>query len=298
MLSRRTLLSAGLASATLGPAVSFAGADTDRRLLVVLLRGAADGLAWFPPYAEPAYGTLRGELAIAAPGSADGAHKIDGQFGLHPAFTWLAERFGANDALAVHAIASPYRERSHFDGQDALENGTATAQGRRDGWLNRALQPLGGSLGDETAIAIGTSTPLILRGAASVANWAPSRLPGVDDDTLARLERLYENDAFLHARLAQAVDSQAIAEAAGTMNEKRRGNARLQFQKTLEQAARFLVAENGPRVAVVDSGGWDTHANQGGANGGLANRFPRSGRGPCGVSHPDWLVVERPRPCW
>ncbi|MEO1118062.1 MAG: DUF1501 domain-containing protein [Pseudomonadota bacterium] len=274
MLDRRTLIQAAIATAALGPRLAFAKADTDRRLLVVLLRGAADGLSWVAPYGDPSYASLRGQLAIGAPGSTDGAHKIDGLFGLHPAFDWLAQRFAAGDALAVHAVASPYRERSHFDGQDALENGTATALGKRDGWLNRAIAPLGGALGDETAIAIGTTTPLLLRGDTRVANWAPSRLPGVDDDTLARLARLYENDEFLHARLAQAMESQAIAEDAGNMDGKRRrGVAQQQFRQTLGQAAKFLTAENGPRIAVVDSGGWDTHANQGAATGGLANRF-------------------------
>ncbi|MEL7535887.1 MAG: DUF1501 domain-containing protein [Pseudomonadota bacterium] len=273
MLSRRRLLQSTLATCAIGPGLSLANAATDRRFLMLILRGAADGLALLPPYAEPGYAKLRGELAIAAPGRSDGAHKIDGTFGLHPAFDWLAQRFADGQALGVHAVASPYRERSHFDGQDALENGTATALGRRDGWLNRAIAPLGGKLGDEVAIALGTSTPLILRGDQSVANWAPSRLPGADDDTLARLARLYEKDEFLHMRLAQAMQSQAIADDAGTMSTRRRGNAQAQFRQTMIQAGNFLATEDGPRIAVVDSGGWDTHANQGGANGGLANRF-------------------------
>ena len=273
MLTRRTLLASSLAAAALGPHLSLAAADTDKRLLVVILRGAADGLSFVPPYGDPAYAAMRGQLAIGAPGTTDGAHKIDGLFGLHPAFAWLAKRFDENAALAVHALASPYRERSHFDGQDALENGTATAHGRKDGWLNRALAPLGGGLGDEAAIAIGSTTPLILRGDAAVASWAPSRLPGIDDDTLARLAALYESDEFLHARLAQAMESQAIAADAGTMNARMRGGAQARFKQTLEQAARFMTADDGPRIAVVDSGGWDTHANQGAGTGGLANRI-------------------------
>lgn len=272
MLSRRHFLMSS-AVAVLAPGLGLAQADTDRRLLVVLLRGAVDGLALLPPYGDGRYAGLRGALAIDAPGGEAGAVKIDGLFGLHPACDWLAGRFTAGEALAVHAVASPYRERSHFDGQDALENGTATAQGRRDGWLNRALVPLGGGFGDETAIALGSSLPLILRGGQAVASWAPSRLPGADDDTLARLARLYADDEFLHARLAQAVETQAIADGAGTMDERRRGNPQAQLKQTLGQAARFLAADDGPRIAVVDAGGWDTHANQGAATGQLANRF-------------------------
>ncbi len=273
MLNRRQLVTTAVAASALGPHLSFARAATDKRLLVVILRGAADGLSLAPPWGDPRYSAVRGQLAIAAPGNTDGAHKIDGLFGLHPAFSWLADRLGDESALIVHAAASPYRDRSHFDGQDALENGTATALGRKDGWLNRALKPLGGGLGSERAIALGTTTPLILRGPQSVANWAPSRLPGADDDTLARLARLYSDDAFLSTRLAQAMQSQAIAEGAGNMDAKRRGGALARMRQTLVEAARFLTAPDGPRIAVVDVGGWDTHANQGGATGALANRF-------------------------
>ncbi|MEM1264297.1 MAG: DUF1501 domain-containing protein [Pseudomonadota bacterium] len=273
MLSRRTLVQSSLAGAALLPGLGLAAADTDKRLLVVILRGAMDGLSLLVPYGDSHYARARGELAIAAPRASDGATAIDGQFALHPALPWLAKRFEAGDALGVHAVASPYRERSHFDGQDALENGTSTALGSKDGWLNRAIAPLGGSLGNETAIALGSTTPLILRGSQSVSNWAPSRLPGADDDTLERLTRLYANDEFLSARLTQAMESQAIADASGGMDERRRGGRDRRLQQTFEQAAAFLTAPNGARIAVVESTGWDTHANQGGATGALARGF-------------------------
>ena len=182
--------------------------------------------------------------------------------------------FKKEQATIVHAIASPYRERSHFDGQDVLENGGAKTGLLRDGWLNRALEPLGGSLGNETAIAMAQNTPLVLRGANSVTSWAPSQLPDADDSTIRRLQRLYADDEFFATRLEQALKSQEIA--AGQMDMetgRRRGNDSQQTIAMAQATAKFLTAENGPRIAVLEAGGWDTHANQGSDSGALANRL-------------------------
>ena len=284
MLSRRELLRRmGLGSLAMGPltigapSLSFARADTDARLVVVILRGAMDGLAMLPPYGDGGYTRLRGELTLAAPGTSEGALKLDGLFGLHPAFENVHRLYRDNEALFVHAVASPYRERSHFDGQDVLENGVSGAGERRDGWLNRAIAPLGGVLGDEAAIALSQNTPLILRGDNSVTSWAPSQLPDADEDTLRRLEMMYARDEFFRVRLAQALDSQKIAGDMGNDADaggrRRRGNEAAQLRSTMRQAAKFLNAVGGPQIAVVESGGWDTHANQGSTNGQLANKF-------------------------
>ena len=174
----------------------------------------------------------------------------------------------------MHAIASPYRERSHFDGQDVLETGAGAVGGARDGWLNRALAPLGGVLGSESAIAMAQNTPLVLRGDQSVTSWAPSRLPDADESTLARLQDLYANDEFFATRLAQALRSQDIAAGQADMASGRgRGNNAQQFAATMSAAARFLTAADGPRIAVIEASGWDTHANQGATTGTLANRL-------------------------
>lgn len=280
MLNRRRLMAgavtSALTAAALGPRLSLAKADTERRLLVVVLRGAADGMALVPPLGEPGYAKLRGQLAIPATGSEHGAHRLDGLFGLHPACNWLAERYQAKQALMVHAVASPYRARSHFDGQDALENGTATALGLRDGWLNRALSgtaPQAQKAGRESAIALGSTIPLLLRGEQLVANWAPSELPAIGDDTLRRLASRYAEDEFLSERLSRALAAQALADGAGNGKARVIASARKQLVETLGQAARFLSATEGPRIAVVEIGGWDTHANQGAAEGSLANQF-------------------------
>ena len=274
MLSRRELLRrVGLgAVATSIPGICLAKADTDARFVLIILRGAADGLAIAAPYGEGKYRSHRGELAISKPGTSDGLLKLDGLFGLHPSLANTHALFEKKEALVVHAVSSPYRERSHFDGQDVLENGMASAHGKRDGWLNRALAPLGDSLGNEAAIAMSQNTPLILRGGNSVTSWAPSRLPDADEDTLRRIEMLYAEDEFFSTRLAQALESQEIAGDIGNMEQsRRRGNDAA--QSITQSAAKFLTAPDGPQIAVLESGGWDTHANQGSTSGSLANRL-------------------------
>ena len=273
MLTRRELLrniGLGMITGAL-PAVSFAKADTDARLVLIVLRGAADGLALAAPYGEGKYRSLRGELAIPEPGRDGGLLKLDGLFGLHPAMKNVHELYMTRQATVLHAVASPYRDRSHFDGQDVLENGSVDAGLVRDGWLNRALKPLGGSLGNEVAIAMAQNPPLVLRGRNSVTSWAPSRLPDADDDTLRRIEMLYAKDEFFATRFAQALDSQKIA---GDMGSRRtRRNDAAQTKATMQSTAKFLTASGGPQIAVIESGGWDTHANQGAARGALANKF-------------------------
>ncbi|MCP4046760.1 MAG: hypothetical protein GY732_12330, partial [Gammaproteobacteria bacterium] len=151
MLYRRELLKhAGIGVLAAGlPGLMFAESQTDSRLVMVILRGAMDGLAMLPPYGDSKYAGLRGELALASPGQEGGVLKADGLFGIHPAFKHTHMLYQKKQALFVHAVASPYRQRSHFDGQDKLENGATTEGFERDGWLNRALEPLNGSNGKE-----------------------------------------------------------------------------------------------------------------------------------------------------
>lgn len=273
MLHRRELLKGlGLGSLAAGfPGLMFAGTETDTRMVVIILRGAMDGMAMLAPYGDGNYAGLRGQLALSAPGQEGGVLKADGLFGIHPALQHTHQLYQQKQALFVHAVASPYRERSHFDGQDQLESGSSTGNFRRDGWLNRALQPLAGGQGNESAIAISQNTPLLLRGSQPVTSWAPSRMPDAADDTLRRLESLYANDPFFATRLKQALDSQQIA---GDMSgSKRRGNQQKQLEELMKATAKFLTAPDGPRIAVLESGGWDTHARQGAAKGSLAGKF-------------------------
>lgn len=275
MLTRRDICRGlcGTAAMAAMPTLSFARAETDARLVLVILRGAVDGLALAAPYGEGNYDKLRGELAMPKPGSADGLLKLDGLFGLHPALAGIHAGYLESQVLITHAIASPYRERSHFDGQDVLENGANNTGLLRDGWLNRALTPLGGSLGNEAAIAMAQNTPLVLRGENSVTSWAPSQLPDADEGTIQRLQDLYAADEFFSSRLAQALKSQGIADDGATQNMRTRSNDAEHLRTMMQAAAKFLNADDGPRIAVLEAGGWDTHANQGAASGALANRF-------------------------
>ncbi len=274
MLHRRELLKrAGIGALAAGfPGLVFAKAETDARLVVFILRGAMDGMAMLAPYGDGNYAGLRGELALAAPGHEGGLLKADGLFGIHPALKHTHELYQKRQALFVHAVASPYRERSHFEGQDQLENGSTAGNFLRDGWLNRALEPLAGGQGNEKAIAISQNTPLVLRGSQPVTSWAPSRMPDANEDTLHRIESLYAHDEFFATRLAQAIHAREIAGGMSGVQQKR-GKQAKQLKALMQASARFLSAENGPRIAVLESGGWDTHARQGAASGSLANKF-------------------------
>jgi uncharacterized protein (DUF1501 family) len=245
----------------------LANADTDARFILVILRGALDGLAAVPAYGDGNYASKRGALAIASP-----ALKLDGMFALHPSLAQLHARYRAKELLVFHAVASPYRERSHFDGQDVLESGTAGNTSVRDGWLNRMLPslPLARSRKtEEIAVAVAQNVPLVLRGDARVNSWAPSQLPEADTDTLERIADLYANDPLLASRLQAALSANSmVSEDAGM---KARDPARQ--LDVLASAAGKLLSGNGSRIAVMDFNGWDTHANQGAEMGQLANRL-------------------------
>lgn len=271
-LNRRRVLqglSASALATTLGR-VTFAAGSGEQRLVLVVLRGAVDGLALAAPYAEPAYTALRGRLALDAPGTRNGVLKLDGLFGLHPSMSRVHAMYRNDEALVMHAVASPYRARSHFDGQDVLEAGSVGVDGTRSGWLNRAL---GASRSPAGAIALSHIVPLVLRGESSVSSYAPSRLPDTDDDTLRRLNLLYADDEFFHNQFSEALAAQAIAKSNGGDAKKRGGGAAAAFLSVMEQTAKFLSAPDGPRIAVTEADGWDTHANQGAATGSLANKF-------------------------
>jgi uncharacterized protein (DUF1501 family) len=279
-------LAAGAALVTSG--VCLASAGTRRsRLVLVIMRGALDGLAAVPPYADRDYAQLRGEFALKPPGEAQGALALDGLFGLHPSLGFLHQSYGARELIVFQALASPYRERSHFDGQDVLENGTARAHGLQTGWLNRALAQVPGA-GREAGVALGQNVPLVMRGPAEVTSWSPSRLTGLDEDTLARITDLYARDPLLSARLADALMADRIASADGaasgmTPNAGAGQPAPGRYAEIVHAAAGFLRQDDGPRVAVFDTTGWDTHANEGGAEGQLAGRLKALDEGLAGL---------------
>ena len=274
MKRRRFLQGAALAAggALLNTRVSFAAAGGDARLIVVIMRGAADGLAAVPPYGDPAYARLRGTLAIAAPGGTDGALQLDNLFGLHPQMTFLHESFAAGELAVFHAVATPYRDRSHFDGQDVLESGVLVPHAAHTGWLNRALATLAkGGRGAQLGVALSSNVPLMMRGPAQVTSWAPTRLAELDEDTLQRIADLYSHDPMLGQRLADAQTVNAMA--AGGSQDMMGGAGGNRYEEVIHATAGFLASDSGPRVAVFDTTGWDTHANEGGARGQLGARL-------------------------
>jgi uncharacterized protein (DUF1501 family) len=209
--------------------------------------------------------------------------KLDSLFALHPSLAFLRECFGNGELAVLHAAATPYRERSHFDGQDVLESGVSMPHASDSGWLNRALA-LKNSQSARLGLALGANVPLVMRGQAEVASWSPSKLAGLSEDTLQRVADLYANDPMLSQSLADAVSSDAIAAEGQAMPAQsvpgqsmqeqpaqRSGAAR--YLETVRAMASFLKRDDGPRVAVMETTGWDTHANEGGAQGQLAQRL-------------------------
>lgn len=274
-VTRRDFLN-GLAIASAGvamPRLLFANSSTDARFVFIILRGALDGLAAVPPYGDSNYAQVRGSLAIASPGATDGALKLDGMFGLHPSLTNLHQRFNAGELTVLHAVSSPYRERSHFDGQDLLENGTAKPHGANDGWLNRSLAAMAANSApkQKLAMAFAQNVPLVLRGGVQVGSWAPSRLSDASGETLQRIADMYAGNDYFTTRLQAAMAADAMAADSGSMDGKR--DPLRALSTITSTAGRMLKAADGPRVAVIETNGWDTHANQGAAHGLLANRL-------------------------
>jgi uncharacterized protein (DUF1501 family) len=246
----------------------------DPRLLVMVLRGALDGLAAVAPVADPAWPSLRGDKGL---GGATAGLPLNSYFALNPAMPNLHRLYQSGAATLVHAVATPYRERSHFDGQDVLESGYGGPGTAESGWLNRALlalQPDGRATG-ANAFAVGPIAPLVVRGPAPVLSWAPRRLPPAGQDTLMRLLDLYRHsDAPLARALEERVGLAKIAAAAGMDGQQPRAaeiaQVRAYFAEAASAAARFLARTDGPRVGALAFDGWDTHADEGPVSGRLA----------------------------
>jgi len=166
------------------PRMAFAKAATPKRFVFIIQRGAADGLGVVGAVGDPAFTGARGDLAADV---ANGT-KLDAMFALHPAMATSATLYKQGQALFAHAIASPYRDRSHFDGQNVLETGGAGPYQYKDGWMNRLLGIV--PTEDAKAIAVAATVPMALRGRRDVASYAPSNLPDASDDLLARVTQL------------------------------------------------------------------------------------------------------------
>ena len=276
--TRRALLGsgAGCFAWAFMPALARAAGARDMRLVTVVLRGALDGLSAVAPLGDPAYAGLHGALALRP----DGDHPalpLDGFFALNPAMPTFARLFRAGQAAVVHATATGYRERSHFDGQDVLESGQPVPGLTASGWLNRAIAalPAGERVGTP-GLAVGAVAPLVIRGPAPVLGWAPQAGPAAAGTDLAgRVLDLYaRRDPALGSALAQGLATERLAAPgmAGPGGERRGGDmgSPQGMRQAAEGAARLLAAPDGPRIAALAFDGWDTHANEGGATGRLA----------------------------
>jgi uncharacterized protein (DUF1501 family) len=258
----------------------------DPRVLVIVLRGALDGLAMVAPVGDPDWVSLRGDKALLIDGKTP-ALPLDSFFALNPAMPNLHRLYQAREATIVHATASPYRERSHFDGQDVLESGFAKAGARNSGWLNRALSQLEtdgrvnprGSRG--RAFALGPVAPLVVRGNAPIMTWVPQQLLPAGQDTQMRLLELYRHtDPKLAGALEGRRDLVALTQSGGLdtmtlpgeVEPTATGIARVRryFADAGGAAAKYLAQPDGPRVGALSFVGWDTHINEGAVGGALA----------------------------
>jgi uncharacterized protein (DUF1501 family) len=280
--SRRELLLASGALFAWAYVPKLARAEgRDPRFLTIVLRGALDGLATVAPVGDPDWVSLRGDNALTLDGKTS-ALKLDDFFALNPAMPNLHRMFKANEAIVVHAAATPYRERSHFDGQDVLESGVEKPGVTYTGWLNRLL--VGLAPGDRVssnggrAFAVGPVTPLVVRGPAPVLSWSPRRALPASDDTIMRLLDLYRHTDVNFARVLESRTKLTAIAPPGSMEQKPIGQIsapdlaqlRAYFSEAVGTAAKFLARPDGPRVGALALDGWDTHYNEGIATGWLA----------------------------
>jgi uncharacterized protein (DUF1501 family) len=282
-----------------------------RKLVVFVCRGAMDGLSVSPPVGDAAYGGLRGAIAIPGFGQPNGALKLDETFGLHPRLETVHALALKGQARIAPAIATPDRARSHFEAQDVLETGVPEVDNTGSGWLNRAMQALSASRRVD-AISVGAQAPLILRGRLQAASWSPGGYKDRDARLPAILTDLYASDPLLAPALASGLETEAMAKiatqapadpsmAAAAMTpasmtaqpapgaamtsgmqaaQTPQAAAAPYGQQAIDAArkigttlAHFMTEPNGPQIAAVSIDGFDTHANQGGADGQLANRL-------------------------
>ena len=282
-LSRRGFLgfSSAFAASMLMPYRSSLAGTRDPRFLFVILRGALDGLSAVMPVGDAGFTKAR-EGFMDDVKQAGGPLPLDGMFALNPAMKNLAALYANKQAALIHAVCTPYRDRSHFDGQEVLESGLPGVTHGDSGWLNRALAGLPASpklVRDKQGLAIGPTVPLVMRGDLPVMSWSPEHLRQSTPDTIARLLSLYQaRDPALAEALMQAG---AIARETGEMNAAMAAAAKppvgMMADMKMSQppargqdamlsiadgAARLMVRPDGPRIAALSIDGWDTHADE------------------------------------
>ncbi|MCU6496768.1 DUF1501 domain-containing protein [Rugamonas sp. A1-17] len=273
---------------------------TSRKLIVIMLRGAVDGLNVVAPVADANYARLRPTIALGRPGEDNGALNLDGYFGLHPALAPLLPLWEQKKLAFIHASGSPDATRSHFDAQDYMESATPGIKSTADGWMNRLVATLPGTTTPTRALSIGPTMPRILSGHAAAVNLA-NGAAGIKANVLDRpavgkaFDQLYADNARFGAAYQQGQDAhrEVMDAAAGKMTgggmgggmsaEMQAANGGAPLPNGFPDDAARLAAlmRNDPNIqlAFVALGGWDTHASQGSARGQLANRLQPLGQG-------------------
>jgi len=255
-----------------------------KRLVVIFLRGAVDGLNIVVPYAETAYYDARPKIAIPRPNQNGGVLDLDGHFGLNPALAPLIPLWRQGSLAFVDACGSPDPTRSHFDAQDYMESGTPGVKSTADGWMNRLLA----TLPEHTpvqAVNLGDTTPRILSGSIAVASLPLGRNSAMPLDlpqVSTAFDRLYSgNDALSQAyqegqqaRKTLLTDLDAEMKAANNGAPLPGG-----FARDAQRLAQLMVKDSSIKLAFLALGGWDTHVNQGGSQGQLAGRLKPLGEG-------------------
>jgi uncharacterized protein (DUF1501 family) len=292
MTSRRYFVKSGaMAMLSLGFAPSFmaraaAAADSRRRLLIAIFqRGAVDGLNMVVPYGEADYYRLRPSIAVARPGAADGAIALDEFFGLHPRMAPLKPLWDNRSLAIVHAAGSPDRTRSHFDAQDYMETATPGVKSTRDGWLNRYLQASSSDVTPLRGVALARQMPRSLQGRAPSLAFG-----GVDAfdvrggmDSQRSFETAYAgaDNPLLRGTAKDAFEAMRTVRSIGAPYRPATGveYPRTPFGQALQEIARLAKADVGLEVAFAESGNWDHHANEGAADGQIAQRLDDLARG-------------------
>jgi uncharacterized protein (DUF1501 family) len=266
-LTRRSALLGLTAAVTLGRAsLAVAAAPGDQRFVVVILRGALDGMAAVVPYGDPGLASLRADLVPPGPGQANGLRDLGGFYGLHPSLANLHDMYKAGELLPIHAVVGPTRVRSHFEAQDCLESGADHRL--TSGWLNRAVVALPGGTqhrAEGDALAIGVSVPLLLRGPATVGSWAPHGVLTPPPDLYTQIAALNRADHVTGPAIAEGLQERGFTSAVMASDDPappEQPQNRYAFPALARAAGEMLKAPDGPRVAALEIGGWDTHQAQ------------------------------------
>jgi uncharacterized protein (DUF1501 family) len=298
-MNRRDFLALSAASLA-SPAWAATAEGGTRRLVVVMLRGAVDGLNVVVPYGDQAYHDMRPTIAIQKPGGEDGALGLDGHFGLHPALAGLMPLWQAKQLAFIHASGSPDPTRSHFDAQLFIENGTPGKRTTDDGWMNRLLAAMPGPHGPADALAVGPVLPFILKGRLAAANIplgaaAAQKLAIDRPEVASAFDKLYEGTgaqatAYHEGRAARTQLSADMGDEEQRMADAGAPPAN-SYPAIAGRLARLIGQDKRIRLAFTALGGWDTHVNQGNAKGQLANRLKPLGDGLATLAHDlgqDW----------